>query len=68
LIDAQQPPGRRRLLDIHQAAEYLGRNEHFVRRLVSRRELAPYKPGRALRFATADLDEYLAACRVEAWQ
>ncbi len=61
-------PGSRRLLDIQQAADHLGRNVSFVRRLVSRREVPHFKIGGALRFDIRDLDRFLEACRVEAWQ
>ena len=36
-------PYRRDLVDIHQAAAYLGRNTAFVRRLVAARSLPHYK-------------------------
>jgi excisionase family DNA binding protein len=62
------PSGKRQLLDVNQAADYIGRNVAFVRRLVARREVPYFKPGRALRFATDDLDAFLASCRVEAWR
>lgn len=57
-----------RLLDIKQAAAYLGRNVAFLRRLVARREMPHFKVGRALRFDVRDLDAYLASCRVEVWR
>jgi len=60
--------GSRQLLDIQQAADHLGRNVAFLRRLVARRELPHFKIGGALRFDVRDLDAYLALCRVEAWR
>jgi excisionase family DNA binding protein len=59
-------PGGRRLLDIHQAATYLGRNTAFIRRLVARREVPFFKIGGALRFVDQDLDRYVDFCRVDA--
>jgi excisionase family DNA binding protein len=64
----RHPSSDRRLLDIEQAAEHVGRNVAFMRRLVARREVPHFKIGRALRFAVADLDEFVAACRVEVWR
>jgi excisionase family DNA binding protein len=61
-------PGSHRLLDIQQAADHLGRNVAYLRRLVARRELPHFKIGGALRFAVQDLDSFLVACRVEAWK
>jgi excisionase family DNA binding protein len=54
------------LLTIVEAAAYIGRNVAFVRRLVSSRQVAHYKTGGVLRFRVADLDDYMASCRVEA--
>jgi excisionase family DNA binding protein len=59
-------PDRRPSLDKAGAAEYLGRTERYVQRLVDERRLPHYVVGRRLRFAPADLDEFLAQCRVEA--
>jgi excisionase family DNA binding protein len=53
------------LLTIREAAEYLGRNVHYVRRLVARRELPFIKVGHLLRFDVRDLDAHFAAGRVE---
>ncbi len=57
-----QPPP---LLTPMEAADYLGRNVHYVRRLVARRDLAFIKVGHLLRFDVRDLDAHLAAGRVE---
>jgi excisionase family DNA binding protein len=59
---AVEPPP---LLAIEEAAEYLGRNVHYLRRLVARREIAFHKLGHLLRFDVRDLDAHLAAGRVE---
>jgi excisionase family DNA binding protein len=56
---------RRELLTIEEAAGYLGRNVHYVRRLVAGREIAFHKVGHLLRFDVRDLDAHLAAGRVE---
>jgi excisionase family DNA binding protein len=58
-----QPP---RLLDITQAADYLGRNVYYVRRLVAHRGIRHYKIGHRLLFDPADLDAFLGTCLVEA--
>ncbi len=56
------------LLDTEAAALYLGRNVHYLRRLVARREVPFFRVGGRLRFATRDLDAFLADCRVESWR
>lgn len=61
-MDPVPPPP---LVDINEAAVYLGRNVAFVRRLLARREIAFYKVGAAIRFDVNDLLAYLKACRVE---
>jgi excisionase family DNA binding protein len=61
-----EAPDRRPTLDVAAAAVYLGRSERFVRRLAFERRVPHYVVGRRLRFAPADLDAYLLACRVEA--
>jgi excisionase family DNA binding protein len=53
------------LLNTKQAADYLGRDVYFVRRLVQNREIRHYKIGGRLRFDPADLDDFLITCRVE---
>lgn len=52
-------------LTVPQAAEYLNTSERFIRRLVAERRVAFHRVGRRLRFAVADLDAWLSACRVE---
>ncbi|MGH3811310.1 MAG: excisionase family DNA-binding protein, partial [Pseudonocardiaceae bacterium] len=39
--------------------------ERFVRRLIAERRIAFHHVGRHVRFALSDLDEWLAATRVE---
>jgi excisionase family DNA binding protein len=46
-------------------AAYLNTSERFVRRLVAERRIAFHHVGRHVRFALSDLDEWLAAGRVE---
>lgn len=55
----------RNWLDVAGAAEWLGVDERFVRRLVAERRVTYYKVGRYLRFDAADLDSFLEAGRVE---
>jgi excisionase family DNA binding protein len=56
---------KRELLDIFEAANYIARNEAYMRRLVASREIAFIKVGRLLRFDPRDLDAHLDAGRVE---
>jgi excisionase family DNA binding protein len=49
------------LLDVEEAAVYLGTSVRFPRRLVEERRVRYFKVGRHIRFAKADLDAYLAA-------
>lgn len=53
------------LLTIEQAAERINMSVRYVRRLVAERRIAFHKLGRAVRIATADLDELVACGRVE---
>lgn len=52
-------------LSVPEAAAYLNTSERFVRRLVAQRRIAFHHVGRHVRFAVSDLDEWLAAGRVE---
>jgi excisionase family DNA binding protein len=66
VTNIDQRSGSRQLLDIREAAQHLGRTQSYLRRLVARRELTFYRVGRAVRFATSDLDDFLDASKVEA--
>lgn len=57
---------QRHLLDVGQAADYLGTGERFVRRLIAERRVPFHRVGRHIRFDVADLDSFLASSRVEA--
>jgi excisionase family DNA binding protein len=52
-------------LTVSETAAYLNTSERFVRRLISERRIAFHHVGRHVRFALTDLDEWLAARRVE---
>ncbi|MGH3899872.1 MAG: helix-turn-helix domain-containing protein [Pseudonocardiaceae bacterium] len=52
-------------LTVPETAVYLNTSERFVRRLVAERRIAFHHVGRHVRFALSDLDEWLAAGRVE---
>jgi len=52
------------LLDVEAASLYLGTTTRFVRRLVEERRVRFYRVGRHIRFAKADLDDFLAAGQV----
>jgi excisionase family DNA binding protein len=55
-----------RLLTVEDAADQLGTSVRFVRRLIFERRIAFVKVGRHVRIASADLDAYIRAGRVEA--
>lgn len=59
---AREPHG---LLDVAEAAAYLGVNESFVRRLVLERRIRYFKVGRFVRFRPADLDGFVDAGRCD---
>jgi excisionase family DNA binding protein len=52
-------------LTVSETAVYLNTSERFVRRLISERRIAFHHVGRHVRFGLTDLDEWLAASRVE---
>jgi excisionase family DNA binding protein len=52
-------------LTVPETAAYMNTSERFVRRLISERRIAFHHVGRHVRFALTDLDEWLAASRVE---
>jgi excisionase family DNA binding protein len=54
-----------RLLNVAQAAEFLGTGERFVRRLVSERRIAFVKVGRHVRLSEKALDAYVVANTVQ---
>jgi excisionase family DNA binding protein len=54
------------LLDIPQAAAYLGTTERHIQRLWSERRITGVKIGRKVRFRAADLDAWIDANTIEA--
>ena len=56
---------KRTWLDVTGAADWLGVEVRFVRRLVAERRVAYYKVGRHLRFDANDLDDFLDTNRVD---
>jgi excisionase family DNA binding protein len=54
------------LLDVASAAAQLGTPVRFIRRLIAERRIRFYKIGRYVRIDRHDLDDYIAAHRVEA--
>lgn len=54
-----------RYLSVPEAAEYLNTSVRFIRRLIAERRVAFHKLGKHVRLAIHDLDEYVAAGRVE---
>jgi excisionase family DNA binding protein len=52
-------------LSVSETAAYLNTSERFVRRLITQRRIAFHHVGRHVRVAQCDLDEWLAAGRVE---
>jgi excisionase family DNA binding protein len=61
----EQDDGMDRLLTWDEAAERLNTTPRHVRRLVFERRIAYRKLGRYIRFHPDDLEEYIAANRVE---
>jgi excisionase family DNA binding protein len=55
-----------RLLTVELAAERLGTSPRFIRRLIAERRIRFTRLGRHVRIAVSDLDEFIAAGRVEA--
>lgn len=53
------------LLTIPEAASRLGTTQRFVRRLVAERRIGYVKIGRFVRFTIEDIDEFIAAGRVQ---
>jgi len=55
---------RDRLLDIEEVAHYLNVSKTAVYRLVARRTIPFHRFPGGLRFSMADVEQYLASCRV----
>jgi excisionase family DNA binding protein len=55
-----------KLLTVEEAAGRLGTSVRFVRRLIFERRITYTKLGRHVRIATHDLDDFIAAGRVDA--
>ncbi len=53
------------LIDVDAAAARLSVTPRFVRRLVTERRVPYFKVGKFIRFDPAELDEWLAHCRIE---
>lgn len=60
-----KPAARSVLLTMQQAADRLNTTVRFVRRLVVQRRIPYHKVGKYVRIAEADLEEFIAAGRVE---
>ena len=54
------------LYDYAEGAHYLNVSERFLRLLVAQEAIDHHRLGRLVRFSRADLDGYLAACKVTA--
>lgn len=55
----EPPPATRRLLNVRQAAEYLGRTEKSIRHLVCRRKILCVRADTRIMFDIADLDTWI---------
>ncbi len=55
-----------RLLTVGEAAERLGTTVRFPRRLIAERRIRYVKVGRHVRIPERAIDEWIAACTVEA--
>ena len=64
-VKVVRPAEKKTMLDVKAAAEWLGVEERFIRRLVAERRVRYYKVGRHVRFDADDLDGFLARSRVE---
>ena len=56
--------GEVKFLTVAETAAYLNTSERFIRRLVAERRIAFHRIGKHLRFAVADVDEWIAGSRV----
>ena len=54
-------------LTVEEAADYLNTSVRFVRRLIAERRIAFHRVERHVRLAVADLEAFVAAGRVEAF-
>lgn len=63
--DARAAERGAELIDVADAARYLGITEAFVRRLVLERRIRYYKLGKFVRFRAEDLDAFVERGRVE---
>ncbi|MDQ2586007.1 helix-turn-helix domain-containing protein [Saccharothrix yanglingensis] len=52
---------------VPEAAEYMSTTERFVRRLIAERRIPFHRLGRLIQFKRADLDAFIEAGRVEAF-
>jgi len=57
-LNAQQSTARR-LLNVEEAAEYVGYTPAAVRHMVTKRQLPCVRNGRTVRFDVADLDRWI---------
>ena len=57
--DQKDLPGKEGLMNVEQAAEYLGMASQTVYRRVSEKTLPFYKIGRLVRFRQSELDQWL---------
>jgi len=55
---------QQRYLTVNEAAAYLNTSVRFVRRLIAERRVAFHRVGRHIRFAVADLEDFIQAGRV----
>lgn len=53
------------LLTVEEAAERLGVDVRFVRRLIAERRIRYFKIGRHVRLAAGDLDEFVVAAAID---
>ena len=59
-VDSLQPPGGP-LLDLAEAAEYLGVGLRWMRRVTTERRIATVKLGRRVKVSKATLDDFVAS-------
>jgi excisionase family DNA binding protein len=57
----------KKYLSVNETAEYLSTSVRFIRRLITERRIAFHKVGRHVRISVEDLEQFVLAGRVEAF-
>jgi excisionase family DNA binding protein len=65
IVSQASTPTAEVMLSVDEAAQRIRMSPQYVRRLVGERRIVFYRFGRSVRFMPADVDEYVAAARVD---